>query len=199
MAVWTYSGVRSLFDDGSTAAQEATRDYVLKLDAPADSPPLLSVFGGKITTYRRLAESALAMLQPYLPNPPGRRTAGWTGREPLPGGGFPMDGFEALFDKTAVRYGFIAKPTLRRLLRAYGTCIDTLIGSATCYTDLGRDFGAGLTEAELRYLIDNEWAQTAEDVVWRRGKLGLRLSAAEIAAIDSAMRRMRAVAPVHAS
>jgi glycerol-3-phosphate dehydrogenase len=199
MAVWTYSGVRPLFDDGSTAAQEATRDYVLKLDAPSDTPALLSVFGGKITTYRRLAESALAMLQPYLPSLSGRRIAGWTGREPLPGGCFPMEGFEALLADTAARYSFIPRPTLRRLLRAYGTCVEAIIGKSTCYADLGHDFGAGLTEAELRYLIDNEWAQTAEDVVWRRSKLGLRLAAKEIAAVDSAMRRMPAAAPVHAS
>jgi glycerol-3-phosphate dehydrogenase len=185
MVVWTYSGVRPLFDDGATAAQEATRDYVLQLDAPA----LLSVFGGKITTYRRLAESALAQLQPFLPAVSGRK-AGWTGREKLPGGDFAMDGFAAQLEKTALRYGFLPAPQLRRLLRAYGTRIDDVLGAARNLADLGRDFGAGLTEAELRYLMRAEWACTAADVVWRRSKLGLRLSAAQIAAIDAAMRLM---------
>ena len=187
MVVWAYSGVRPLFDDGSTAAQEATRDYVLKLDAPADAAPLLSVFGGKITTYRRLAESALAQLQPFLPAVSGRK-AGWTGGEKLPGGDFAVDGFDTQLKKTALRYGFLPEPQLRRLLRAYGTRIDVVLGDARSLADLGRDFGAGLTEVELRYLMRTEWACTAEDVVWRRSKLGLRLSVDQIAAIDAAMR-----------
>ena len=189
MAVWSYSGVRSLFDDGSSEPQQATRDYVLKLDAAAGSPALLSVFGGKITTYRRLAESALAMLQPHLPVV-SRRKAGWTGREALPGGDFPVDGFEAQLAIAATRYGFVPRSTLRRLLRAYGTRINALLGDAACYADLGRTFGADLTEAELRYLMRVEFARTAQDVVWRRSKLGLRLSEEEIATIDDAMRRM---------
>ena len=93
MVVWSYSGVRALYDDGTSAPQQATRDYVLKLDAPPDAPALLSIFGGKITTYRRLAEMSLAMLLPHLPAVSGQ-TAGWTGREPLPGGDFPADSFE---------------------------------------------------------------------------------------------------------
>jgi len=189
MAVWSYSGVRALFDDGSAAPQEATRDYVLKLDAPDGAPALLSVFGGKITTYRRLAESALAMLQPHLPAASGRKP-GWTGQAALPGGDFAVDGFEALLAATAARYPFVAAPTLRRLLRAYGTKIHDLLAGATCAADLGRVLGADLTEAELRYLARAEWARTAEDAVWRRSKLGLRLSAAEIASIDIALHRI---------
>jgi glycerol-3-phosphate dehydrogenase len=189
MAVWSYSGVRPLYDDGSSAPQQATRDYVLKLDAPADMPALLSVFGGKITTYRRLAESALAMLQPHLPAVSGQ-AAGWTGREPLPGGDFPMEGFDRELTAAAARYPFVPEPTMRRLLRAYGTRIHCLLHGATCYADLGRVFGADLTEAELRYLVNSEWARTAADVAWRRSKLGLRLSPGEIAAIDDAMERM---------
>jgi glycerol-3-phosphate dehydrogenase len=189
MVVWSYSGVRPLFDDGSTAAQEATRDYVLKLDAPAEGAALLSVFGGKITTYRRLAESALEQLLPYLPAAKGAQ-AGWTGVAKLPGGDFAMDGFNALLAKTAARYGFLPAPMLRRLLRAYGTRIDAVMDGARGLGDLGRDFGAGLTEAELRYLMRAEWAVTAEDVVWRRSKLGLRLSAEQIAVVDAAMRQM---------
>jgi glycerol-3-phosphate dehydrogenase len=186
MIVWSYSGVRSLFDDGSATPQEATRDYVLKLDAPDGAPALLSVFGGKITTHRRLAESALALLAPHLPPAQGRKP-GWTRQETLPGGDFPPDGFEALLAATAARYRFLPQPTVRRLLRAYGTRIHDLLAGASSAADLGRRFGADLTEAELRYLVRAEWARTAEDVVWRRSKLGLRLSAAEIAAIDEAL------------
>ena len=189
MVVWSYSGVRPLYDDGTSAPQRATRDYVLKLDAPPDAPALLSIFGGKITTYRRLAEMSLAMLLPHLPAVSGQ-AAGWTGREALPGGDFPTDGFENQLAAAAARYPFVPTPTLRRLLRAYGTRIDRLIGNATCRADLGRVFGSDLTEAELRYLVSAEWARTAADVVWRRSKLGLRLSPDQIAAIDEAMGSM---------
>ena len=191
MVVWTYSGVRPLYDDGSTAAQDATRDYVLKLDT--DGAPLLSVFGGKITTYRRLAESALAPLMPLLPAADGRE-AGWTGRESLPGGDFPIDGFEAELAKTGARYGFVPPATLRRLLRAYGTEIHVLLAGG----ELGPMLGADLSQAELRYLVQYEWARTAEDVVWRRSKLGLRMSAAEIAAVDGAIARILSEARVAA-
>jgi glycerol-3-phosphate dehydrogenase len=187
--VWSYSGVRPLFDDGSPAPQQATRDYVLKLDAASGAPALLTVFGGKITTYRRLAEAALSMLRPHLPAA-GRQTPGWTGRTALPGGDFPMEGFDALAASTAARYPFVPGATLRRLLRAYGTRAERIIGGASAFTDLGPVLAADLTEAELRYLIGHEWARTAEDVVWRRSKLGLRITPGEIAAIDTAMRRL---------
>jgi glycerol-3-phosphate dehydrogenase len=189
MVVWSYSGVRPLFDEGSSAPQQATRDYVLKLDAPPDAPPLLSVFGGKITTYRRLAESAIALLQPHLPAVSGQ-SAGWTAHQALPGGDFPVDGFNQQVAAAVVRFPFIPRATLHRLLRAYGTRVDRFLGHATCAADLGHVFGADLTEAELLYLARTEWARTAEDVVWRRSKLGLRLSTEQIAAIDEAMRRM---------
>lgn len=187
MVVWTYSGVRPLFDDGSEKAQEATRDYVLKLDAPDGAAALLSVFGGKITTYRRLAEAVLSSLAPHLPAVTGK-AAGWTGAAALPGGDFPIDGFDAQVAAARRRYPFLAEATARRLVRAYGTRIDTLLDGAASEADLGRQFGAGLTEAELRYLAAAEWARTAEDVVWRRSKLGLRLTPEQIAAVDEAMR-----------
>jgi len=201
MVVRTYSGVRPLFDDGSAAPQQATRDYVLKLDAPPGAPDpavavpaLLSVFGGKITTYRRLAEAGIAMLQPFLPAVSAQtasgRKPGWTGREALPGGDFAVDGFDAQVAAAAARFPFVPQPTVRRLLRAYGTRIYALLAGATCADDLGPVFGADLTEAELRYLVHTEWARTAEDVVWRRSKLGLRMTAAEVAAVDAAMRRL---------
>jgi glycerol-3-phosphate dehydrogenase len=185
--VWTYSGVRPLYDEaGETAAQAATRDYVLKLDAPEGMPALLSVYGGKITTYRRLAEAALAQLAPHLPAAAGE-AAGWTGKAPLPGGDFPMEGFEALRQRMAGRYPFLPDRLLRRLLHAYGTRVTTLLGDARSLADLGEVFGTELTEAELRYLARFEWAQTAEDILWRRTKLGLRVGAQDGRRIDDVL------------
>ncbi len=181
--VWSYSGVRPLYDDGASKAQEATRDYVLELDAPPDAPPLLSVYGGKITTYRRLAEAALTRLLPYLPQMTHRNLA-WTARHSLPGGDFGPDGFDGELARAQRRWPFVPAPMLRRLLRAYGTCVSDLLGGAASLEDLGTVFGANLTEAEIRYLVRREWAMTAEDIVWRRTKLGLRLSQPEIACID---------------
>jgi glycerol-3-phosphate dehydrogenase len=189
MVVWTYSGVRPLYDDGSSAPQQATRDYVLKLDAPPGAAALLTVFGGKITTYRRLAETALAMLRPLLPSVSGL-APGWTGRTPLPGGDFPVNGFEQQVAAAAERYPFLAEVTLRRLLRAYGTRIDRLLDGATCAADLGQLFGADLTEAELRYLVEEEWARTAADVLWRRSKLGLLFSPEQVEPVEKALARM---------
>jgi glycerol-3-phosphate dehydrogenase len=187
--VWTYSGVRPLFDDGAGAAQAATRDYVLALDAPAGQPALLSVFGGKITTFRRLAESALARLAPHLPEPTGARP-GWTAHAALPGGDFPIDGFEALVADLQAEFAFLPAATTRRLARAYGTLARSILAGARSEADLGRRFGADLTEAELRHLVRNEWATRAEDVVWRRSKLGLRLTRGEIEAVDLALQEM---------
>jgi glycerol-3-phosphate dehydrogenase len=186
MVVWSYSGVRPLYDDGSTAAQAASRDYVLKLEAANGAAPLLSVYGGKITTYRRLAEAALAQLQPKLPQARGE-SAGWTARIALPGGDFPIDGFPALLAGTARQYPFLPKPVLRRLVRAYGTTVRTILGEARSTADLGQHFGAGLYDAELRYLIHREWARTPADVLWRRSKLGLHFEPAEMAALEAAM------------
>ena len=186
--VWSYSGVRPLYDDGASEAQAATRDYVLKLDAPAESPPLLSVYGGKITTYRRLAESALSYLTPYLPAPVGK-AAGWTGHAPLPGGDFPVLGFDDQVKRTMQRYPFLGAALARRLTRAYGASVPEVLGAATKREDLGRDFGADLTEAEVRFLVRKEWAMTANDIIWRRTKLGLRLAKAEIAGIEDYLRQ----------
>jgi glycerol-3-phosphate dehydrogenase len=188
--VWSYSGVRPLYDDGASEAQEATRDYVLKLDPAEDSATLLSIFGGKITTYRRLAEAALAILSRRLP--PARKPAGWTGQDALPGGDFPTDGFETLVDETATRYPFLAQDTVRRLARAYGTRVETLLGGARTQSDLGRTFGADLTEAEVLYLANNEWAMSGADIVWRRSKLGLRMSETEIQDLDAYLGALQA-------
>jgi glycerol-3-phosphate dehydrogenase len=189
MVVWTYSGVRPLYDDGSTAPQQATRDYVLKLDAPPRLPALLSIFGGKITTYRRLAEAALGMLGPHLPTA-SAQAAGWTRHTPLPGGDFPVEGFEQQVAAAAARYPFVAESTVRRLVRAYGTRIEALMGNVDSVAAMGRVYGADLTEAELRYLVEAEWTRTAADAVWRRSKLGLRLSPVQIEAVDDAIQAM---------
>ncbi|MGI3778595.1 MAG: glycerol-3-phosphate dehydrogenase [Janthinobacterium lividum] len=191
MVVWTYSGVRPLHGEGDGIAQKLTRDYVLTLDAPDGQAPLLSIFGGKITTFRRLAETALADLAPHLPAPSGHRN-GWTGHEPLPGGDFAMTGYADEVAALERDYPFLAPRHARRLVRAYGTRARRILGSAKNPADLGRDFGATLTEAELRYLVDAEWVREAADVVWRRSKLGLRLDAGQIRAIDDALAAMRA-------
>jgi glycerol-3-phosphate dehydrogenase len=187
--VWTYSGVRPLYDDGASKAQAATRDYTLALDAPSGLAAELSIFGGKITTYRRLAEAALGKLRPHLPAPTGEQ-AGWTGRLPLPGGEFAVDDFEAMLERMRARYPFVAALTMRRLVRAYGTCVVELLRDATSAADLGPVYGADLTEAELRYLVRHEWVRKAADVVWRRSKLGLRMTEAQIADVDAALDRL---------
>ena len=179
--VWAYSGVRPLYDDGATSATAATRDYVLSLDETA--APLLNVFGGKITTYRRLAEGALAKLAPKFPKARGN----WTARVPLPGGDFPYDGVAALTAGLKSGYPFLTDYWAGRLIRAYGTEAAQVLGNATSVASLGRDFGATLTEAELRWLMRHEYARHAADVVWRRSKLGLRLTPDQIAAIEDYM------------
>ena len=177
--VWSYSGVRPLYDDGAKSATAATRDYVLTLDKSAGAP-VLNVFGGKITTYRRLAESALARIGEVFPLKRGN----WTAGVPLPGGDFPHDGVERLIGDLRARYPFLSDPWAQRLVRAYGTESGAILDDAQSAADLGRDFGATLTEAELRWLKQREFATSAADVVWRRSKLGLRLSGEQIAAID---------------
>ena len=179
--VWTYSGVRPLYDDGAKSATAATRDYVLSLDQ--NGAPLLNVFGGKITTYRRLAEEALAKLMPFFDQASGD----WTARVALPGGDFPYDGVAALRAGLRRDYPFLTEVWAARLIRAYGTEAGLVLGSAKSAADLGRDFGATLTEAEVNWMVSREFARTAADVVWRRSKLGLRLTAAQITALDMFM------------
>ena len=183
--VWTYAGVRALYDDGASEAKAATRDYVFELDTPGGAP-LLSIYGGKITTYRRLAEEALERLAPYLRS--AKAKEGWTGKSPLPGGDMDVSAVAALTAELMREYPFLDRPHANRLAHAYGTRAKKLLGTAKSSTDLGQSFGATLTESEVRYLISNEWACTADDVVWRRSKLGLRLSADEIAALDDWIR-----------
>jgi glycerol-3-phosphate dehydrogenase len=182
--VWTYSGVRPLYDDGASEAKAATRDYVFELDTPGGAP-LLSIYGGKITTYRRLAEEALERLEPYLRSSKAKQ--GWTGKAALPGGDMDVSAVAALTAELVRKYSFLPTAHANRLAHAYGTRASKVLGTAKSMADLGQSFGATLTESEVRYLMANEWACTAEDVAWRRTKLGLRLSAAEISALDQWM------------
>ncbi|MDP4034547.1 MAG: glycerol-3-phosphate dehydrogenase [Pseudorhodobacter sp.] len=184
--VWTYSGVRPLYNDGAKSATAATRDYVLSLDT--EGAPLLNVFGGKITTYRRLAETALAKLAPFFP----QATGAWTARVALPGGNFPHDGVAALTAKLRADYPFLTDYWAARMIRAYGTEAATILATARTAADLGRDFGATLTEAELCWLMSKEYARTAADVVWRRSKLGLRMTEDQIAAVQAFMAKQAA-------
>lgn len=183
--VWSYSGVRPLYDDGASVAQAATRDYLLELDV-ADDLPLLSVFGGKITTYRRLALHALEKLSAHLP---GSFERDWKRIEPLPGGDFPMKGFAQLADKLRRDYPWLDAGHAERLARSYGTRASEILGAARSAADLGHSFGATLYAAEVDYLMRAEWARTAADLAWRRSKLGLRMSEAEMAALDRYMNR----------
>ncbi|MEL7542904.1 MAG: glycerol-3-phosphate dehydrogenase, partial [Pseudomonadota bacterium] len=177
--VSTFSGVRPLFDDGADAAQETTRDYVLDVDGGGADAPCLTVFGGKLTTYRKLAEAAVVLLGDHL----GHRGQTWTDREPLPGGDFPLNGFDDLTEAIHEDYDFLSVAICQRLVRAYGTRTRMMLGAATSLADLGHSFGVGLTEREVEYLIEHEWAESAEDILMRRSKLGLHMTADEIAAL----------------
>ncbi|HEU0083509.1 MAG TPA: glycerol-3-phosphate dehydrogenase, partial [Bradyrhizobium sp.] len=179
--VWSYAGVRPLYDDGASEAKAATRDYVFELDTPGGAP-LLSIYGGKITTYRRLAEEALEKLSPWLNG--AAAPAGWTAKSPLPGGDLDVSAIAALSAELARNYPFLSPSYASRLAHAYGTRAIKVLGNAKTFADLGQAFGATLTASEAGYLIANEWACTADDIVWRRSKLGLRLSDAEISALD---------------
>ncbi len=190
--VWTYSGVRPLFDeDGSANASAVSRDYVLDLDGAAGQAPLLNVFGGKITTYRRLSEHALQKLKPFFPQMGGD----WTARSTLPGGDIADADFERFAGDAARRFPWLPAPTVRRLCRAYGTRIERILKDAKGVNDLGQNFGADLYEREIAYLVAQEWACSAEDVLWRRSKLGLHMTAEQRAALE---RRLPSPAPVPA-
>jgi glycerol-3-phosphate dehydrogenase len=170
--VWSYSGVRPLLEDESADLSAVTRDYVLEYDAGAERAPLLSVFGGKITTYRRLAEEAMDLLAPGL----GGVRPAWTAAAALPGGDIANADFDGFLTKLQRRLPWLPAELARRYARAYGTRVERLLGNARSLGDLGEAFGAGLYEAEIEYLVRNEWAASAEDVLWRRTKLGLHVA-----------------------
>ncbi|WP_435105849.1 glycerol-3-phosphate dehydrogenase [Arhodomonas sp. AD133] len=179
--VSAFSGIRPLFDDRAENPSAVTRDYVFDIADDGGRAPLLSVFGGKITTYRRLAEHAMERLKPYFPD----LGEAWTGARHLPGGDIADADFDTYFEGLEQCFPWVPASMLRRLARAYGTITERLLAGAGSLADLGRHFGADLYERELRYLIDDEWAANADDVAWRRTKLGLRLSDEELAAIDA--------------
>jgi glycerol-3-phosphate dehydrogenase len=182
--VWTYSGVRPLYDDGSEDPSAITRDYVLKLDAPDGRAPLLSVFGGKITTYRKLAEHALGQLRSFFP----QMQAGWTDRQPLPGGDLPPGGLAAYERALSARYTGLPASLLAALARRHGTRTPRVLGDARGPADLGAHFGHTLYAAEIDYLAAHEWAIEADDVLWRRTKCGLHLRAEERDAVAAYLR-----------
>jgi glycerol-3-phosphate dehydrogenase len=177
--VWAFAGVRALRDDGAGKPEDVTRDYTLAFDAQPDEAPLLTIYGGKITTHRKLAEAAMAKIGPFFPARPP-----WTAGSTLPGGDFAPDGFNALVAETVGRWPFLSEPHAQRLVRAYGTRCERILGAAQSMEDLGARFTGDLTGAEVRYLVENEWAQTAEDVLYRRSKLGLKATEEETAALS---------------
>ncbi len=184
---WSYSGVRPLYDDGAESASKATRDYVLELNAP-DTPenaaPLLSIYGGKVTTYRRLAEEVLEKLEPYT----GEERGPWTENAPLPGGDLPgrelpQKAHTDFISGLQKQVSWLPEMTCARLAASYGTRVQILLGNATCLEDMGQHFGAGLYEREVEYLRQHEWAKSADDILWRRSKLGLHMTSGERAAL----------------
>ena len=184
--VWSFAGVRALHDDGAGKAKDVTRDYVLTLDAPFREAPLLTVYGGKITTYRKLAEAAIARLGRFFhARPP------WTADAHLPGGEFPPEDFDKVVASAIDRWPFLSAPHARRLVRAYGLRVERVLRDAQTMDDLGECFTGDLTAAEVRYLVENEWAESEEDVLWRRSKLGLKASDDEVAALARFLTSLR--------
>ena len=177
--LWRYAGVRPLYDDGSSDPSAVTRDYTLRVDDEAGRAPVLSVFGGKITTFRRLAEHAMEKLQPYFPGCKGA----WTAQAALTGSEFGPGGRAAVQQALAARYPRIPGALMRALFRRHGAKTAQVLGDANEPSDLGEDFGANLTEREVAYLVEHEWARTAEDVLWRRTKAGLHMSEAQRARV----------------
>jgi len=188
--VWTYSGVRPLYDDGTTNPSAVTRDYVLRVDAFPGPPgsgraPVLSVFGGKITTYRKLAEAALAQLAPFFP---GLKPA-WTRTAVLPGGDLPNGDRDAWAAKLCAGFPHVPAAFLRALAKRHGTRATHVLGNARTLSDLGQDFGAGLTQREVDYCVAHEWASSADDILWRRTKCGLAMTLAQREAVASYLDR----------
>jgi glycerol-3-phosphate dehydrogenase len=178
--VWSFAGVRPLYDDAEENLSAVTRDYVLDLDQVEGEAPLLSIFGGKITTYRTLAEHALAKLQPVL----GFGGAPWTATAPLPGGDLPGGDFEAFVRELQRAARWLPSNLARRYARAYGSRVERFLVGARGLGDFGERLGDGLYEAEVEYLRRHEWAVTADDILWRRSKLGLHLGAETVARLE---------------
>jgi glycerol-3-phosphate dehydrogenase len=180
--VWSFSGVRALYDDGANRPEDVTRDYELVLDQREGEAPLLTIYGGKITTHRKLAEAAMKRIGHFFEALPP-----WTASSRLPGGEFPPDGFDAQVAEVMERWPFLSELHARRLVRAYGRRAERFLKDAQKMDDLGPRFAEDLTAAEVRYLMENEWAQTAEDVLWRRSKLGLKATPEDRTGLDHFM------------
>ncbi|MCB1494103.1 MAG: FAD-dependent oxidoreductase, partial [Rhodobiaceae bacterium] len=179
----TYAGVRPLYDDGESMAQKVTRDYVFELDAHDGAAPILSVFGGKITTFRKLSEHAMARLKPFFP----RLGGDWTAAAHLPGGDIDDADFEAFLAELRARFPFLTPPLARHYGRLYGTRTADLVGNAESIADLGAQFGPDFYEREAAYLIENEWAEKADDILERRTKHGLQMTGDERSAFAAWM------------
>ncbi|MCF6301609.1 MAG: glycerol-3-phosphate dehydrogenase [Devosiaceae bacterium] len=177
--VWSYSAVRPLLDDGASKAQEATREYVLTVQNK-ESAPNISVYGGKLTTYRKLAESVLEKIGEVFEV----RGKPWTADVALPGGDFPPNGYSDQVAKLSRKYPFLKPRHARRLVRLYGTLASKILGNATQISDLGRPFGEDLYGVEVDYLIENEWAKTSQDILWRRTKRGLWMRKDQIQVLE---------------
>ncbi|HHG89182.1 MAG TPA: glycerol-3-phosphate dehydrogenase [Devosia sp.] len=186
--VWSYSAVRPLMGDGGSKAQEATRDYVLTLLQGNGGAPLLNIHGGKLTTYRKLAEAALDKISGFI----GNKGEEWTATKPLPGGDFSVTGFADLVAKLRARYTFLGARHARRLTRLYGTRAFEVLGEAAALEDLGTLFGDDLYQAEVDYLVATEWAVSVEDVLWRRTKRGLWLSGDETKRLEAYLKEIQA-------
>jgi len=177
--VWSFAGVRALYDDGANKPEDVTRDYELVFDEKEGAAPLLTIYGGKITTYRKLAEAAMMKIGGVLETRPS-----WTATSRLPGGEFPADGFDGLVGEFVERWPFLSEPNARRLARAYGRRAERFLKGARSMDDLGPCFAGSLSGAEVRYLVESEWAQNSEDVLWRRSKLGLKTSPEDRTELD---------------
>jgi glycerol-3-phosphate dehydrogenase len=190
--VSSYAGIRPLFDDNRKKARAVTRDYVLKLDSGGHEAPLLSIYGGKITTYRKLAESVLHKLGPFLP----QMGPAWTEGRHLPGGDFSPDRFGDVLDRLRTACPLLKKDHAFRLARSYGTRTLAMVQDIRIPADLGICFGGDLHAFEVTWLMRHEWARTAEDVLWRRTNMGLFLSAGESQRLDVWMREQRGRSPI---
>ncbi len=179
--IWSYAGVRPLYDDASENASHVTRDYVIHMTK--SGPPMISIFGGKITTYRKLSEEVVDMVLPALQ----KSADAWTSRAHLPGGDIANADFDTFHSELKSRLAWMPEAVLADYARNYGTRIDDLLAGAESVSDLGEDFGGGLYEVEVRYLVRSEWARTADDILWRRSRKGLHVSAAGIAKLEQWM------------
>ncbi len=188
--VGTFAGVRSLYDDGASKAQEATRDYVLQVDRPTPKvAPMVNLFGGKITTYRRLAESVLEKVEGLFDKESDSNQGKWTEKAPLPGGDFGIVEFNSRCKALIKDYPFLTEEESLRFIKLYGTRANRVLGEATTRDHLGIDFGHGLYQCEVEYQIRHEWALTTEDILWRRTKLGLVFTAKETEGLKSWLKK----------